>query len=177
MPSGHKRAGQLSTHMSWHPGCAQTYLLHTRLEAQARFLLDRDGPTCRCCGVDTSLVIGWQAETWIRVNHQAMTCVDFSQNRPGSIYAGSYCLIRERTIGFHVDHVIPLWKVDKSKPNALWYWSPENLQLLCRSRRQAGEDIIGCHERKTTGEAAERAKSNRLQGKTKRKGEFTPLPF
>lgn len=54
----------LNTRRSWHPGCVTELFLHTRVEAQAAFLRERDGPMCRCCGerrgsqVDHVLALG-----------------------------------------------------------------------------------------------------------------------
>lgn len=176
-PPGHKRAGDVNERRTWHAPCVTSYKLHTDRDTQIRFLLKRDGPCCADCGVDMTTVIGWQPQTWSIPRRQAMaTSAWWSKGSPErEIYGGPYCPIVERPIGMEVDHEIPLWKVDKTKPDAMWFWGPGNLKLRCASRRQDGADIVGCHARKTGREAAERAKIHRLSGKTKRRLE--PLPF
>lgn len=52
-----------------------------------------------------------------------------------------------------IDHIIPLWRVDRSKPFAeiIAYWRLGNLQILCGD----------CHKAKTAREAGERAAMKR----------------
>lgn len=42
--------GTVNTRRYWHPDCADDYNLHTRLDAQFRFLVRRDGQQCAKCG-------------------------------------------------------------------------------------------------------------------------------
>ena len=59
----------------------------------------------------------------------------------------------EKDRSWELDHIRPLWE-QKGKKGAdvdLSYWSPENLQTLCRN----------CHGVKTSREATERARSGR----------------
>lgn len=56
-----------------------------------------------------------------------------------------------------LDHVIPLWSVDRTAPDAWKNWTFANLQLLG----------VSCHKKKTAREAKARAKTKRLNGTTK----------
>jgi 5-methylcytosine-specific restriction endonuclease McrA len=49
-----------------------------------------------------------------------------------------------------VDHVIPIWLVDRSHPDSLWFWTIENLQTLC----------VSCHKKKTVQELRLRKSGN-----------------
>lgn len=46
-----------------------------------------------------------------------------------------------------IDHIVPLWSVDRKAEGALRFWGPVNLQVLC----------VPCHKAKSAREAAERA--------------------
>lgn len=50
-----------------------------------------------------------------------------------------------------VDHVRPLWSLTTAERGELRWWLPFNLQLLCK----------GCHDRKTSREAGDRARIRR----------------
>jgi 5-methylcytosine-specific restriction endonuclease McrA len=66
---------------------------------------------------------------------------------------GPVTWVRDEDAGWHADHVLPLWKVDRTVPEAFWFWTMANLQTLC----------LKCHAAKTKREAGERAALKRPQ--------------
>lgn len=69
--------------------------------------------------------------------------------------AGAYCSVSPCWISWQIDHIIPLWLVDRTLPfkKLIEYWRIGNLQALCDT----------CHKAKTAKEAADRAKMKRIQ--------------
>ena len=69
-----------------------------------------------------------------------------------------------------VDHIVPLWSVDRTRDDAWKFWLLGNLQLLGRA----------CHKAKSAIEAKQRAKEKRLRGETcngpKAKIQSRPFP-
>lgn len=63
--------------------------------------------------------------------------------------AGAYCRVQSCIPLFHRDHIVPLWKVDRTLPwpKLIRYWMIDNVSALC----------IPCHQEKTAKEAVERA--------------------
>lgn len=71
---------------------------------------------------------------------------------------------------YQIDHILPLWLVDREKLGWETYFTSANLQLLCTP----------CHSSKTAREASQRAKIKRIQGrdkKTHQRAKFERKPF
>lgn len=70
-----------------------------------------------------------------------------------------------------IDHVVPLWSVDRQAPEAAKYWTVENLQLLGQP----------CHKKKSALEAKQRAKEKRirkrLNGERRERPKIQSQPF
>ena len=71
-----------------------------------------------------------------------------------------------RNGNWSVDHIYPLWLVDRSQPGAYRYWMPDNLQTLC----------LAHHAEKTKREARDRAHIRRLRAKNPGRPVQLPLP-
>lgn len=174
LPEGWKKAGtcrwclepivaKRAKQMHWHPACKTEWLLHSDLDTQFRFLVDRDGKGCAKCGEETSR---WHHNNWsVRITRDQ----PFGFGRTYEQYRDQYWPLptgpwaslsdEERQTGEHtlifrvhalqVDHRVPLWAVahlpdDQRRP----YFGPRNLWLLCDR----------CHKAKTRSEAARRAR-------------------
>lgn len=141
----------------WHPECLQDYLLHTRLEEQYAFLVERDGKVCGSCGEapagwvrgDVGICCDWSKGT---VNEDWLRELWFARYElPASMEERRATGLRtsiEWRIRLEVDHLVPLWSVahlpDDERRR---FFGPENLWLLCPD----------CHKKKTAYEAADRA--------------------
>jgi hypothetical protein len=70
---------------------------------------------------------------------------------------GWFCPVDAGTIEYQVDHIVPLWSLDRSLPwdSLIHYWLPGNLWPLCTR----------CHKAKTKREARQRADLKRLDEK------------
>ncbi len=106
----------------------------------------------------------WQA-VWKRDKGKCASCGLTPDERPGHWirgrqrtrwYSDSYHWTEIEWSGrrWEADHIFPLWKVDRTVPDAFWFWTLANLQTLCEP----------CHKAKTKTEAAERAALKRPQG-------------
>lgn len=174
LPEGWKKAGtcrwclepivaKRAKQMHWHPACKTEWLLHSDLDTQFRFLVDRDGGHCGECKETaqrwghSSFPIrinsneGWgygrdfrehRHEYWPRPEGR---WIDLSDEERAT---GDHTLVY-RVHALQVDHRVPLWSVAHLPPDARRpYFGPRNLWLLCK----------GCHAAKTRTEAARRAR-------------------
>lgn len=156
-PEGHKRAGEVNGRSSWHPACISTFKLHAWPEIQRHHVLKRDGPCCRACGIDTTTPTGWKPEMGSKARPLSIqTMRDWSSDPAArrDLDHGRYTPIVQETVGFEVDHIVPLWSINRDAPGALAFWGPTNLQLLC----------CPCHRAKSRIEAASRAAARRTAG-------------
>lgn len=157
----------------WHKECFEAYALHTRLDHQKRFLIERDGQRCamKGCGrvpmkwqagpvIQLVVTPGrklywgtpeeqaeWAARLWSRPEGrwQDMTPEERATGDQQDI---------ERACALEVDHKVALWTVAHLPDDERrWYFGPGNLWLLCPR----------CHKAKTKREAAERAAQRRFQ--------------
>lgn len=156
--------GTVNTRRYWHPACADDYNLHTRLDCQFAFLVDRDGKRCAQCGESPErwlagqviTVVQWGqwtdggmpdylAELWPRPSGT------WADRTPEERATGDQTPI-ERTHDLQVDHRVPLWAVAHLPDDQRRvYYGPRNLWLLCTP----------CHKAKTADEAARRARLRR----------------
>lgn len=157
--------GILQKRRRWHPGCVDVYLLHASREVQVAALLKR-AVHCESCKrpIPQYKPVGvrWTVESEANPNSVSGYASDTTLT--------SYTEIVRCFMG-HVDHKVPLWKVQNVPlPDRLWYYGPQNLQILC----------VPCHEIKTSSEAGERAHFKRLSkkrmGAPKMVGSETPKP-
>jgi hypothetical protein len=157
----------------WHKECFEEYALHTRLDAQFRFLVQRDGERCAMVGcgatpakwvygpvysitanhvrrgfrADRADMIELAATLWDRPDKPWSELTE-DETRIGEQQSLDY-----RTSALEVDHKVPLWQVADLPPDERRvYFGPTNLWLLCPA----------CHKAKTKREAAERAALRRF---------------
>ena len=99
---GGELEGKNAKRRGWHdgredePNCAYEYRLHTRLEDQYPFLVDRDGERCWDCG-ETPLKV---------IRGHLITHIDWGGGR-ATEYVGNWCQIEIKP-ALDVDHEIPL---------------------------------------------------------------------
>lgn len=149
----------------WHAACQFEMDVITRPDSARRALLDRDKGICCDCGEDWSQMFRLVPEYRERDSDEPR--VIWAENRDHSAYpTGGYYrthywdrdggspFVELRAISlWHADHKTPLWKaVHLPDLERLEYFKLANLVTRCHP----------CHERKTTEEAAERAKFNRI---------------
>lgn len=133
----------------WHPDCIAAYKVACWADSARKAVLSRDGSGCAACGTDTR-----------RLRAQSLGLVNYGPNRRLAIQwpelAGPATHVAfGDVVEIEIDHVVPLWSVDRSLP---WgeikrFWSADNLQGLC----------LSCHRAKTAREAGERARVRRPQ--------------
>jgi hypothetical protein len=154
----------------WHKECFEAYALHTRLDHQYAFLVNRDGQRCAMKGCGAAPVkwqrgyvmtltaddlrfrrnepdmIAWAAELWPRPPGRWADLTD--EQRATGEHQGI-----ERVCALEVDHRVPLWEAAHLPDDERrWYFGSENLWLLCPA----------CHKAKTKREAADRAAQRRF---------------
>lgn len=127
----------------WHDGrhgepyCLAHYRFATNMQNAMRdWLAWRDQGACASCG--RACAIRLVAD----------------RTRPDSLWEPDdrayYGYVHLRTVElWHADHIVPLWRVDRSLPwpTVFRYWLPDNVQTLCDR----------CHKAKTAREAGYRA--------------------
>ena len=120
--------------------CVAEYRIANYAGAAQVALGKRDGGICAACGIDTRTQRRWRRRRIPR--------------RSGLAYMpdGPYEEVEFIPVPWEADHTVPLWKVDRSAPDAFRYWTLANLQTLCEA----------CHKAKTKREAAERAQIRRV---------------
>jgi 5-methylcytosine-specific restriction protein A len=115
--------------------CVDEYRVANFAGDAAEHVWKRDKGVCAGCGFDTTSVISWRQcyrRFW-----------GYGEQHP----EGPVTPVEWHRQMWHADHVIPLWSVDRTAPDAFSYWTLANLQTLCAP----------CHKAKTKAEAAERA--------------------
>lgn len=152
----------------YHDKCSWEMDIISRPDSARRAVLERDKGRCIDCGEDWSLMSIFRPEfpvpaewatgervspgpkpgTFCQVSQQ---CYDWhARERDREFYP--YVSLTVISL-WHVDHKTPLWKVAHMPDlERLQYFMLDNLITRCHR----------CHQRKTTEEAAERAKFNRL---------------
>ncbi len=147
---------------SWHPDCKRIWLLHYDRDAQARFLIDRDGYDCWDCRRGgrwwrLDLVVprfAWQGRPHCmpgpKTEAQWQEKFPFAGQKVNGVIVGIFSAIewRPHCGSLEVDHEIPLWSIwhlpDDERRR---FYGPENIRLRCNT----------CHKDKSKREAAERA--------------------
>lgn len=162
--------GSLNRRRSWHHDCVALYNLAVGPAAYAREIALRQGGICPDC----------RDPLFAQKPHRAE-----GVGRPGwwvcwiagkSVSASGYfCGVSWPLLPCEIDHEVPLWSVDKTKPDAIRFWLWDNLRARC----------IPCHRAKTAREAVVRAKERRQSAKqgisrgkpAKRKLRVRDIPF
>lgn len=155
-PEGHKRAGEVNTRRNWHDGCVGHYRITKFGEDQRRYVRKADGGLCRACGWDVTKAVGYRRTPrvlWLPPNVEVRGAYPWTsfQSRKDWVQA---CQLERDYRDWQADHIVPLWSVDRDAPDALRFWGPENLQLLCGD----------CHKAKSAREAKARAGRSRAAG-------------
>lgn len=156
IPQRVKKDGQLyAIQPTWHSECGPLYRRMGTPKLFMRDLIERDGERCADCAAGPT---GWRPDRWVDDQPAVSDWSRWDEGSRPDWYGGPFVAIHG-TGGppLAVDHVIPLWSVADIETVAKrqWYFGIENLQLLCMAKG-------GCHDRKTAGEAARRAKIKRL---------------
>lgn len=150
-----KRKGEPNKRSHWHKDCLYDFRLHSRLEEQRDFVIERDGERCGNCG---DAPMKWLRGPIITVYRQTpgfghvakvgtdewLTLVSaWRRENPSPQYQDI-----DRVSALELDHRIPLWSVaDLPDDERRRFFGPENLWMLCPA----------CHKAKSRREAAQRA--------------------
>lgn len=139
-----KSVGQVNSRRGWHdgretePDCLWALYLHTRLENQREFVIDRDGPRCWDCGVEP---FGWKRDAYVTTVYVGSRL--WPRGEPLPRYVGVQWVST-----LELDHETPLWSVAHLPDDERSaYFGPVNLRMRCPP----------CHAAKTRREARERA--------------------
>jgi 5-methylcytosine-specific restriction protein A len=114
--------------------CVTEYRVANFAGDAVRAVRARDHGVCAGCGLDTKTVIKWR---------QSGEYHFYGQPPDGPVTPVEWHFTE-----WHADHIVPLWSVDRSAPDAFRYWTLDNLQTLCAP----------CHKAKSKSEAAARAR-------------------
>lgn len=121
----------------WHDTCLLAWSVATSPIVARALVFRRDMGICKHCGVDT--IEDWAPEN---LNEVIADIDDFiAADTKWSWSFGHFG-------PWEVDHIYPLWLVDRGAPDALKYWMLVNLQTLCPP----------CHKLKSAEEAHSRKK-------------------
>ena len=133
-------------------------------EAARRLVFDRDGGVCVDCGGAFSEMSRFRAEMPVN-KFTGFACVSYIGPHAGE--PRPYTRIIWISM-WHVDHVVPLWKVQHlPAAERIKYFLLPNLLTRCDK----------CHARKSKREAAERAHFDRLAARDKALTEIFPEPL
>lgn len=146
------RAGVQLKRTRWHTGCLKVWMIATSSAAAREACLERDRGVCKSCGFECEAPSNMKA-----VKTRAGVDFDLSFDRHGidatrTPYNRIKFVPRRPWIA---DHIVPLWSVDRTDPEAFRYWQLDNLQTLCQV----------CSDAKTAEEAGMRAKELRIRNK------------
>ncbi|HYD97964.1 MAG TPA: hypothetical protein VEH84_01150 [Alphaproteobacteria bacterium] len=135
--------GQPNRRRLWHDPCLAAYKLAAWPKEQRRALLKRDRGRCAGCGADCRPSVPEPRPGRRVTAPEPLTGgrIPYTKLRWG----------KRPLLPWHADHVVPLFSVDPAAPDALRYWTLENLQTLCET----------CHKAKCAAEAAGRAGARR----------------
>lgn len=144
-----KPDGSANLRRRWHDDCVAAYRVACFSSDMREAVHARDGGFCAQCGLHYlhALPIPRPIPDWLphgrshpapSIASKRWSAVDFADGPYLPIYYAR---------GWTADHVEPLHRVDRTAPDALRYWSLDNLQTLC----------LRCDEQKTTAEARRRA--------------------
>lgn len=124
---------------SWHAECRHQFLLHSDSFAQRRYLVERDGNRCACCGeARTQAVRGWHRPDAVAGWRWVIAYGCTEDGRRHEFSAVSF------PVDVEVEHQVPLWAARVlPRLDRVSLYGPSNLRLLC-SR---------CHKAKTKHEA------------------------
>lgn len=132
----------------WHPDCVTAYRIASFQGDAANAVARRDRGRCAACGV---------VRRGIRIRRgPPVTPRSYGRGQWPELVGPASLVDLEEIDEFEADHIVPLWRVDRSRPwgEIRHFWSLDNLQTLCRP----------CHREKTAREAAERAAAKSPQG-------------
>lgn len=137
----------LKTAKRWHSwpehNCLQAWKIATDPQFARTQVFLRDFGICAGCGCDTK---GAPPDgfDWAEIIEDLKT-ISPKMATWGTMGLGKW----------ELDHIVPLWVIDREEVTALKYWLLGNMQTLCDS----------CHAEKTGKEAANRAKMKRIESR------------
>jgi 5-methylcytosine-specific restriction enzyme A len=134
--------------------CVAEYRIANFAADAQRHVWDRDAGVCARCGSTPDSRRRWQTNraTWTQSRYVAQW-----HWPPGWDGMARLTWVHLHDPGWAADHIIPLWSVDRSAPDAFRFWTMANLQTLC----------LPCHAAKTAREAADRAAIRRGAARAK----------
>jgi 5-methylcytosine-specific restriction endonuclease McrA len=155
-----------------HQRCDDELSIICRPEVARDAVWKRDKGMCRECGVDCSTLATFKRDVTRCEDVMVEATRRWKKADTGLIPdGGAIALWRPYTpvictLAWAMDHIVPLWSVaDMPDLQRIEYFKLANLQVLCDP----------CHDRKTAGEAARRAKHSSQAAR--RRGDAKGLPF
>lgn len=147
-PLPRTRSGEVNKVTKYHHQCRIFYSFATDPTFARHFLYERDKGVCARCGEAPHR---WRQVLSGRVDIPEAVYVIHDAEFGWMSRRAAFSAV-ERIPLFELDHIRPLWSVDRADPEAWRFWQPENAQTLCDA----------CHLAKTQEEAGRRAKVKRI---------------